>query len=196
MYFRSRFGPTLPVNKPSFPGGYEAQINSTARNRHRTGSLFVSGVDPPQVSLSESPVSPGQWFSLEVTADGNSVVIVVDGKTTAEWCDEKRRYSSGHVALEQFAPRTIVEFRKIEIREFNRSLGGTEADSRIPVKQFTNSIGMKLVLIPAGEFLMGSPDSDKDAVGNEKPQHRVRITRPFYLAATEVTRRPVPPVRR
>ena len=30
-------------------------------------------------------------------------------------------------------------------------------------KPITNSIGMKLVLIPAGEFLMGSPDSDKDA---------------------------------
>ena len=27
----------------------------------------------------------------------------------------------------------------------------------------TNSLGMKLALIPAGEFLMGSPDSDKDA---------------------------------
>ena len=51
----------------------------------------------------------------------------------------------------------------------------------------TNSIGMKLVLIPAGEFLMGSPDSDKDASDEEKPQHRVRITRPFYLGATEVT---------
>ena len=46
---------------------------------------------------------------------------------------------------------------------------------------------MKLVLIPAGEFLMGSPDSDKDAQADEKPQHRVRITRPFYLGATEVT---------
>ena len=46
---------------------------------------------------------------------------------------------------------------------------------------------MKLVLIPAGEFLMGSPDSDKDAQDDEKPQHRVRITRPFYLGATEVT---------
>ena len=42
---------------------------------------------------------------------------------------------------------------------------------------------MKLVLIPAGEFLMGSPDSDKDAEDDEKPQHRVRITRPFYLGA-------------
>ena len=54
-------------------------------------------------------------------------------------------------------------------------------------KLITNSIGMKLVLIPAGEFLMGSPDEDKDAEGDEKPRHHVRITRPFYLGATEVT---------
>ena len=48
----------------------------------------------------------------------------------------------------------------------------------------TNSIGMKLVLIPAGEFMMGSPDSDVKA---EKPQHQVRITKPFYLGVNEVT---------
>ena len=42
-------------------------------------------------------------------------------------------------------------------------------------------------MIPAGEFLMGSPDSDKDALTSEKPRHRVRITRPFYLGVTEVT---------
>jgi formylglycine-generating enzyme required for sulfatase activity/serine/threonine protein kinase len=61
-------------------------------------------------------------------------------------------------------------------------------DSTVPPRQITNSIGMTLMLIPAGEFMMGSPDSDKDANSNEKPQHRVRITRPFYLGATEVTR--------
>jgi formylglycine-generating enzyme required for sulfatase activity len=54
-------------------------------------------------------------------------------------------------------------------------------------RTITNSIGMKLVLIPAGEFLMGSPDSDKDAFPNEKPQHRVRITQAFYLGAAPVT---------
>ena len=58
---------------------------------------------------------------------------------------------------------------------------------REEAKTITNSIGMKLVLIPAGEFLMGSPDSDKDAEDDEKPQHRVRITRPFYLGVYEVT---------
>jgi formylglycine-generating enzyme required for sulfatase activity len=46
---------------------------------------------------------------------------------------------------------------------------------------------MKLVLVPAGEFLMGSPDADKDAEDEEKPRHRVHITRPFYLGVTEVT---------
>jgi formylglycine-generating enzyme required for sulfatase activity len=55
-------------------------------------------------------------------------------------------------------------------------------------REFTNSIGMKFVLIKAGEFLMGSPDSDRDAFDWEKPQHRVRITRPFYLGVHEVTR--------
>jgi formylglycine-generating enzyme required for sulfatase activity len=51
----------------------------------------------------------------------------------------------------------------------------------------TNSIGMKLVLIAAGEFLMGSPDSDTDAYDDEKPQHRVQISRSFYLGLYVVT---------
>jgi formylglycine-generating enzyme required for sulfatase activity len=53
--------------------------------------------------------------------------------------------------------------------------------------EIVNPIGMKLKLIPAGEFLMGSPDSDKDASITEKPQHRVRITQPFYLGVYPVT---------
>jgi formylglycine-generating enzyme required for sulfatase activity len=53
--------------------------------------------------------------------------------------------------------------------------------------EITNGIGMKLVLIPPGEFDMGSPDSDKDVRNDEKPQHRVRITRPFYLGKNLVT---------
>ncbi|QEH38792.1 Serine/threonine-protein kinase pkn1 [Aquisphaera giovannonii] len=50
----------------------------------------------------------------------------------------------------------------------------------------TNSLGMKLVPIPAGSFLMGSAD-DEDAEDDEKPAHPARITRPFHLGATEVT---------
>ena len=56
-------------------------------------------------------------------------------------------------------------------------------------RQVRNSIGMEFVLIPAGEFLMGSPDSDQDAFGDEKPQHGVNITKPFYLGKWPVRQR-------
>jgi len=55
----------------------------------------------------------------------------------------------------------------------------------VPV-EITNSIGMKLALIPAGEFLMGSPESEEDRYDGEH-QHKVRITKPFYLGVYEVT---------
>jgi formylglycine-generating enzyme len=72
-------------------------------------------------------------------------------------------------------------------------------------KQITNSIGMKLTLIPAGEFMMGSRESAEetaaffkksygmnsltaDSFKDEHPQHRVRITKPFCLGTYHVTR--------
>ena len=73
----------------------------------------------------------------------------------------------------------------------------------VPVEQ-TNSIGMKLVLIPPGEFEMGStPEEIAVGVGRaqeeqgpqmvlgrvptEAPRHHVKITKPFYLAMYQVT---------
>ncbi|MHC4816748.1 MAG: formylglycine-generating enzyme family protein, partial [Planctomycetota bacterium] len=54
-------------------------------------------------------------------------------------------------------------------------------------REIVNSIEMALVLIPSGEFEMGSPESDADHLPNEGPPHRVRITKPFYLGKHEVT---------
>ena len=48
-------------------------------------------------------------------------------------------------------------------------------------------VKLEMVLVPAGEFLMGSPAADKDAFSDERPQHRVRITKPFYLGKYQVT---------
>ena len=66
--------------------------------------------------------------------------------------------------------------------------------------EFTNSIGIKLEPIPAGEFLMGGQETAEELVkgfaaykrspdffADEYPRHRVRITRPFYFGKFEVT---------
>ena len=70
-------------------------------------------------------------------------------------------------------------------------------------KGFTNSIGMRLVLIPAADFMMGSHEQAKAVATNpaygdkpgdpqwhekhEHPIHRVTLTRSFYIQTTEVT---------
>jgi len=64
-----------------------------------------------------------------------------------------------------------------------------------------NMLGMKFVLIPSGEFMMGSDESPEALTRDypqydrkrflelvdEAPVHKVRITRPFYLGQHEVT---------
>ena len=50
-----------------------------------------------------------------------------------------------------------------------------------------NGVKLEMVLIPAGEFEMGSPESDQSAYPMEKPQHHVRITKSFYLGKCLVT---------
>jgi formylglycine-generating enzyme required for sulfatase activity len=55
----------------------------------------------------------------------------------------------------------------------------------VPVA-FENDLGMRFVLVPAGTFLMGSPE---DEVGRHSSEtlHKVTITRPYYMQAMEVT---------
>ena len=66
------------------------------------------------------------------------------------------------------------------------------------VDEFTNAVGMKLKLIPAGEFMMGSKKTTLELLPivtiyagldpeTERPQHRVRITQPYFVSVTEVT---------
>ena len=50
----------------------------------------------------------------------------------------------------------------------------------------TKSPGMTFKEIPAGTFVMGSPESEEDREDNE-PQHEVTISKAFYMQTTEVT---------
>jgi formylglycine-generating enzyme required for sulfatase activity len=50
----------------------------------------------------------------------------------------------------------------------------------------TNSIGMKLVLIPKGTFMMGSPPDEKGSQKDER-RHEVTISRDYHLGMHEVT---------
>ena len=55
-----------------------------------------------------------------------------------------------------------------------------------PPAEVVNSLGMRLVLIPAGSFVMGSDPSEGGLAG-ERPAHQVTIAQAFYIGSCEVT---------
>jgi formylglycine-generating enzyme required for sulfatase activity len=82
--------------------------------------------------------------------------------------------------------------------------GMIQLDSQLlaqSAKELTNSIGMKLVLIPKGTFMMGSPIDkesasndfmtgspiEEEGASNDEEQHKVTISKDYYLGVTEVT---------
>jgi type 1 glutamine amidotransferase len=104
QYFRTKFG-------RSFPKGYEAQINSTHGDPVRTGSLYNF------VKVLEMLVPPDTWFTQEVIAEGNHIIIKVNDKTTVDYIDKNNTYMKGHFAIQQHDPGTVIQVRKVEVME-------------------------------------------------------------------------------
>ncbi len=79
------------------------------------------------------------------------------------------------------------------------SAAPTQPPPPLPETERSNSIGMTLVRIEPGSFLMGStkeqidqfmrlfPESKREWFDHEQPQHPVKITRPFLLGIHPVT---------
>jgi hypothetical protein len=118
QFFRTRF-------EKSFPKGYEAQINVTQQDTIKTGSLYPSFLRDREAArefrekytVKQAPHKVDEWFTQEVTAEGNRIVIKVNGKTTVEYTDPNSSFSKGHFAIQHHDPTCKVMVRKIEVKE-------------------------------------------------------------------------------
>lgn len=117
VFVRATNAPVMPQGSPRWPGGYEAQINSTHADPNRTGSLYSFG--KVVGGIQAAPPKPGEWFDMEIVARGNHLVVKVDGETRLDFIDTQRLASSGHIALQVHDARSRVEFRRIEIKELS-----------------------------------------------------------------------------
>jgi hypothetical protein len=123
-YQNFRYRVVAMINDHGNSGQYfRAQINSTHGDPIKTGSLYpafnpgLSPGDKEKIIVKDKLHKPDEWFTQEVIADGNHIVIKVNGKTTVDFIDEKSTYMKGHFALQQHDPGTVVKFKKIEIKE-------------------------------------------------------------------------------
>lgn len=104
MYFRTAFG-------PGFPKGYEAQVNSTHKDPKRTGSLYNFK------NITEQLVPPDTWFNQHIVANGNHIIIKVNGKAVVDYVEDKNTYTNGHFALQQHNKGSVVMFKNLQMKQ-------------------------------------------------------------------------------
>jgi formylglycine-generating enzyme required for sulfatase activity len=64
---------------------------------------------------------------------------------------------------------------------------GTDKKTGLPLEIRHKATGVHFVFVPAGEFMMGSPEDEKGRQTNEGPVDKVILARPFYVGKYEVT---------
>jgi uncharacterized protein (TIGR02996 family) len=117
-------------------------------------------------------------MSEEPDNEGHALVL-------ADWLDE-RGDRRGELVRVQLALRKASAAAERQVLE-ERMRGLLAAGVRPCVPTLVNSVGMRLAFIPAGTFLMGSPESEDGRDGDEGPLHPVTISRPFFLGVYPVT---------
>lgn len=103
MYFRTAFG-------PGFPKGYEAQVENTSPDPQKSGSLY--GIS----KVLEQIIPDDTWWTQDIIARGNHIIIKVNGKVVTDTTDPQNRYTKGYLALQQHNAGSIVQYRKLMMR--------------------------------------------------------------------------------
>ncbi len=115
-------------------------------------------------------VYPAQWSRVSLLrrhAGGREA-----GTRTCPTCGEENRM--GHAYCGSCGA---------DIAQYTKRIQEAIVDPEPTKLDLGSGLAMDLVLIPAGGFVMGSNNGDRD----EKPPHRIRISQPFYLGKYEVT---------
>jgi formylglycine-generating enzyme required for sulfatase activity len=99
---------------------------------------------------------------------------------------EKERKELARIETEiEERERVEAERKRIEAKK-NKLLAMGKRPPKAKSKKITNSLGMEFVYINPGTFMMGSPSSEPGR-GSDERQHRVTLTKGFYMQTTEVT---------
>lgn len=191
---------------------------------------FAKDLKEAAIQIAE-PIQDGRRYRSTVEVRRGSLRTLLDGKELVHWSGEFNRLSMENSTPMRYPGRLGIgswrrsaTFHAVRVREVSapgRLLSGIPPPAVAPfdasqAKQHqqawarflgtqietVNSIGMRMTLIPPGEFLMGCSEEEHAELAktepegsrfpeifrNERPQHRVRITRPFAIGTCEVTR--------
>jgi hypothetical protein len=104
------------------PNGYEIQLNSSPKEKRKTGSLYAV------VDLDTSPVDELHWFTTVITVQGKHITVTINGKNVVDYIEpenvqrpadragRKLNPLGGAIALQAHDPASVFYFKTVRIR--------------------------------------------------------------------------------
>jgi hypothetical protein len=105
-----------------YPDGYRAVLRVTKpkKDAPENGALEFGKVAARNEfvrNANKADVKRDQWCILEIIARGNHLTVKLDGVVTAEFQDMANFHSAGCFAMRLWNPDTLLQVRRIEIKE-------------------------------------------------------------------------------
>ncbi|MCC9608301.1 DUF1080 domain-containing protein [Blastopirellula sp. JC732] len=103
--------------------GYEVQLNSSPKDKHKTGSLYsVVVIDQPAVDETK-------WFEIRVKVQGKRIEVFVEGHNVVDYTEPENPVreairakrliddQGGAIAIQAHGPKSVFYFKQIRVRE-------------------------------------------------------------------------------
>ncbi|MSR50504.1 MAG: WGR domain-containing protein [Gemmataceae bacterium] len=100
----------------------------------------------------------------------------------------KEKTGKGYVEVGSKAVKALKPAvgKKTSAGSMGEGLSKAEKQAKVAEEDLGKGVKLEMVLVPAGKFMMGSPASEKNRYDDET-QHKVTLTKPFYMGKYEVT---------
>jgi formylglycine-generating enzyme required for sulfatase activity len=157
--------------------GY-ANVSNNGDNPARVKIFVEISTHVPFEDMEIISVSSSNEYTEIPPNSESKISFIYVAPSVDKWTDDGR-------LIEYWAWVTATSLNsEIKTRGVKFNVGTVQLGNAI-----TNILGMEFVLIPAGEFEMGSPLHEADRCSAEGPVHHVNIEKPFYMGRYEVSQK-------
>ncbi|MDD2715762.1 MAG: SUMF1/EgtB/PvdO family nonheme iron enzyme [Candidatus Wallbacteria bacterium] len=141
----------------------------------------LSGIPAPTGLLSSDKTTTSFTLNWSAVSDAASYVICKDGSF----------YGTSETNSKLISGLTAGTSYSMEVSAVDAAGKGLKSTAlnitTNKILNLTGEVSMEFVWIPAGSFAMGSPTSETDSCGDERPQHTVNINHGYWLGKYEIT---------
>nr|VFJ76843.1 MAG: Formylglycine-generating enzyme, required for sulfatase activity, contains SUMF1/FGE domain [Candidatus Kentron sp. FW] len=197
----------IPEARVSIDGEDLGGFTYTLAAGDHTVQVSKTGYEPFETRIR---LEPGEERTLPVTlapkparlivrSNVSGDIVIIDGKAMGPTNPDAYTLTPGAHTIrvekkgfEPFETRVVLAAGGGETIRARLVAQAPIANSPVAGQTFRDRLkdgspGPRMVVLPAGEFMMGSPEDEPGRDSDEGPQHRVRIANPFALGVTQVT---------